>query len=156
MRATITTHHDAHEVRARPVVLDLGEGIGALVVHTDPDLLGTEVEISPSGHDGDRQHKEVLQRAIGGKTTTVLVYDSLPEGEYTLWVGDEPGPAASAWTAARSPSSTGAASPCLSRSSEGRRSEALAGRGLGARPAGDLRSRAAPARTARRRRARGP
>jgi hypothetical protein len=83
-------HHDAPEVRARPVVLDLGEGIGALVVHTDPDLLGLEVEISPSDRDRDRQHKEVLQRAIGAGTATVLVYDGLPEGEYTLWVDDEP------------------------------------------------------------------
>jgi hypothetical protein len=66
-------HHDAHQVRAQPVLLDLGDGIGALIVHTDPELLGAEVEISPSGEDGDRQHKEVLQRALGRTTATVLV-----------------------------------------------------------------------------------
>ncbi len=83
-------HHAPDEVRARPVVLDLGEGVGALIVHTDPELLGLEVEISPAGADGDRQHKEVLQRLLGPATVTVLVYDNLPEGEYTLWIDDVP------------------------------------------------------------------
>jgi hypothetical protein len=83
-------HHDAHEARSQPVVLDLGGGVGALIVHTDPGLLGVEVEISPSGDDGDRQHKGVLRRVIGRKTVTVLVYDNLAEGEYTLWVDGEP------------------------------------------------------------------
>ena len=82
-------HHDpAHEVRVQPVVLELGEGIGALIVHTDPALLGTEVEISPAGDDGDRQHKEVLRRALGAATVHVLVYNNLPEGDYTLWIDD--------------------------------------------------------------------
>jgi hypothetical protein len=80
-------HHEAAEVRARPVVLDLGGDLGALVVRTDSALLGVEVEISPSADDGHRQHKEVLQRTLGPAIATVLVYDRLPEGEYTLWVG---------------------------------------------------------------------
>jgi hypothetical protein len=83
-------HHDTHEVRAQPVVLDLGDGVGALIVHTPRELLGVEVEISPAGNDADRQHKEVLTRTMGSTTATVLVYDNLPEGDYTLWVDDEP------------------------------------------------------------------
>jgi hypothetical protein len=78
-------HHDAGEPRAQPVVLDLGEGIGALIVRTGPDLLGEEIEISPAGRDGDRQHKQVLLRAAGARTIPALVYDNLAEGEYTLW-----------------------------------------------------------------------
>jgi hypothetical protein len=81
-------HHVAADVRSQPVVLDLGDGIGALIVHTDPELLGVEVEISPAGADGNRQHKEVLQRTMGPSTVNVLVYDNLPEGTYTLWVDD--------------------------------------------------------------------
>ena len=83
-------HHDAHEVRAQPVVLDLGDGVGALIVHTDPELLGVEIEISPSGDDADRQHKEVLMRSMGRETATVLVYDNLAAGSYTLWLDGEP------------------------------------------------------------------
>ncbi len=81
-------HHDSAEIRSQPVVLELGDGIGALIVHTDPELLGVEVEISPAGADDDRQHKEVLRRAFGSTMVNVLVYDNLPEGRYTLWVGD--------------------------------------------------------------------
>jgi hypothetical protein len=81
-------HHDPADVRSQPVVLDLGDGIGALIVHTDPDLRGVEVEISPAGADCNRQHKEVLQRTMGPATVNVLVYDNLPEGEYTLWIDD--------------------------------------------------------------------
>src|SRR5207237_7221779 len=54
----------------------------------DPELLGVEVEISPAGADGNREHKEVLQRTTGPATVNVLVYDNLPEGQYTLWIGD--------------------------------------------------------------------
>ena len=37
----------------------------------------------------------------------MLVYDNLPEGDYTLWLEGEPGRAASTSPAAGSPSSTG-------------------------------------------------
>lgn len=83
-------HLDAAEIRTQPVVLDLGEGFGALIVHTAPDLLGVEVEISPVANDRERQHKEVLQRALGPTIANVLVYDNLEEGDYTLWLDDRP------------------------------------------------------------------
>jgi hypothetical protein len=78
-------HHEASEVRVQPVVLDLGEGIGALVVYTDPEFVGVEVEISPTGCDTERSHKQVLLRSAGSSTVAALVYDNLREGEYTLW-----------------------------------------------------------------------
>ena len=81
-------HHDVDDVRVKPVVLELGEGIGALVVYTDPELVGVEVEISLTGNDADRSHKQVLRRSVGGSTVAALVYDNLAEGEYTLWLDD--------------------------------------------------------------------
>lgn len=83
-------HHDVQTVRSQPVVLDLGDGIGALIVYTAPELLGAEIEISPAGDDGKRQHKQVLQRTIAGRVVNVLVYDNLAEGEYTLWRDETP------------------------------------------------------------------
>ena len=79
-------HHGTDEVRAQPVVLDLGGEIGALIVRTSPELLGVEVEISPAADDEARRHKQVLRRVLGPETATVLVYDNLPEGCYTLWL----------------------------------------------------------------------
>jgi hypothetical protein len=38
------------------VILDLGPGTGALVLHTPPGLDGQEIEISPSGGDPGRPH----------------------------------------------------------------------------------------------------
>jgi hypothetical protein len=81
-------HHDVEDVRAQPVVLDLGGEIGALIVRTSPELLGAEIEISPAGEDGNRQHKQVLRRLLGPETATVLVYDNLAEGHYTLWLDE--------------------------------------------------------------------
>ena len=81
-------HHDSTVTRAQPVVLELGDGIGALIVHTDPELLGIEVEISPADDDGARDHREVLRRRAGQRETCALVFDSLAEGAYTLWVDD--------------------------------------------------------------------
>jgi hypothetical protein len=79
-------HHDVAEVRARPVALDLGGDRGALIVYTDPELLGLEIEISPAADDADRQHKQVLRRSLGAGVSTCLVYDNLAEGAYTLWL----------------------------------------------------------------------
>jgi hypothetical protein len=76
----------ADQPHTQHVVLELGDGIGALIVHTDPALLGTEVEISRAGEDERRQHKEVLERVADGRSTYALVYDNLAEGDYTLWI----------------------------------------------------------------------
>ena len=70
------------------VVLDIGEDVGALIVHTDASMVGIEVEISATGHDEIRAHKEVLEREINGRPAPTLVYDALPAGSYTLWLDD--------------------------------------------------------------------
>jgi hypothetical protein len=50
-----------------PVVLDIGGGLGALIVHTDANMAGVEVEISAAGADGKRNHRDVLEREIDGR-----------------------------------------------------------------------------------------
>jgi hypothetical protein len=48
------------------------------------------VEISPSGRDAQRRHKQVLERLTGGRPAFTLVFDGLIAGTYTLWVDDQP------------------------------------------------------------------
>jgi hypothetical protein len=83
--------HERYADRVHPefVVLEIGEGLGALIVHTDPALHGVEIEISPAGQDDARQHKDVLERPLGGEPRFSAVFDQLPEGSYTLWVRGE-------------------------------------------------------------------
>jgi hypothetical protein len=77
---------------ARPhpehVVLEIGGELGALVVYTDPGLHGKEIEISRSGEDDRRSHKDVLERWRGTVPAFAAVFDRIAEGTYTLWVDD--------------------------------------------------------------------
>jgi hypothetical protein len=78
---------EAHAARRHPeyVVLDIGDDVGALIVHADAKLHGVEVEISPAGRDDDRSHKDVLERSIDGRAAYTAVFDQLVAGTYTLW-----------------------------------------------------------------------
>ena len=51
-------------------------------------MLGVEVEISATGHDDQRTHKDVLEREINGHPAYTAVFDKIREGSYTLWVDD--------------------------------------------------------------------
>ncbi len=72
------------------VAIDIGGEVGALIVHTDPEMHGIEIEISPAGEDGNRSHKQVLERKIDQRPAFTAVFDGLQAGRYTLWVDDEP------------------------------------------------------------------
>ena len=83
-------HHHSTDTRPEHVMLDLGPGVGALVLHTARDLHGAEIEISPAGDDDARTHKQVHERPAGGRPLYAAVFDRLPAGEYTLWLNDQP------------------------------------------------------------------
>ncbi|HEV2981545.1 MAG TPA: hypothetical protein VGX51_08950 [Solirubrobacteraceae bacterium] len=82
----------AHDYAARrhpeQVALDIGDTVGALIVHTTGGMHGVEIEISPSEDDARRSHKQVLEREIGGRAAFTAVFDKLAQGSYTLWVDD--------------------------------------------------------------------
>ena len=86
------SHNHDHSKDARPehVMLDLGPGVGALVLRTGADLHGMEIEISPAGCDGERSHKQVHERPVAGRPLYGAVFEALPAGEYTLWLDDRP------------------------------------------------------------------
>jgi hypothetical protein len=81
---------ESHSARRHPeaVILDIGQDIGALIVHTGADMHGVEVEISATGEDEQRSHKDVLEREINGRPAFTAVFDKVREGSYTLWVED--------------------------------------------------------------------
>jgi hypothetical protein len=81
-------HVEDYSSRKHPefIVLDIGDDVGALIVHTDPDMHGVEIEISPVGDDGRRSHKQVLERNIDHHPAFTAVFDGLAAGAYTLWV----------------------------------------------------------------------
>ena len=81
-----------HAGRPHPehVVLDLGGDVGALIVYADPELHGSEIEISRLDDDSRRSHKDVLERSLDGRPTYAAVFDLLNQGAYTLWVDDTP------------------------------------------------------------------
>jgi hypothetical protein len=71
-------------------MLDLGPGVGALVLRTCAELHGAEIEISPSGADDARSHKQVHERPAAGRPLYAAVFDRLPAGGYTLWLDGRP------------------------------------------------------------------
>jgi hypothetical protein len=81
-------HHHSKDARPEHVMLDVGPGVGALVLQTGADLHGVEIEISPVGHDHERSHKQVHERPVAGRPLYGAVFEALPAGEYTLWLDD--------------------------------------------------------------------
>ena len=85
-----TNPHHSTDPRPEHVLLDLGPGVGALVLRTGADLHGAEIEISPAGRDEERSHKQVHERPVAGRPLYGAVFDSLAAGKYTLWLDDQP------------------------------------------------------------------
>jgi len=85
----LTHEHPLEDYSARKhpefVVLEIGGNLGALVVHTDADMHGVEIEISPEHDHRRRSHKQVLERSINGRPAFTAVFDGLAAGAYALW-----------------------------------------------------------------------
>ena len=63
------------------VVLNLGAGVGALVLYTPAELDGAEIEISRDDAPGARRtHAQVRPRQLPGQTRYAAVYPDLATG----------------------------------------------------------------------------
>ena len=71
------------------VVLELGPGVGALVLLTPADLDGREIEISRDDPGARRTHSRVRPRHVPAGTRYAAVYPDLPAGPYTIWADEE-------------------------------------------------------------------
>ena len=83
------SHAGSPEVRLPPsgvgtVLLDIGDGVGALVVHAPATLCGVEIEIARRGETNAFVHTEVRERRLPEGTVYAGVFVELPEGDYTL------------------------------------------------------------------------
>src|SRR6266516_6938087 len=76
--------------RSGSVILDLGPGVGALVLHATPAMDGQEIEVSPLGvgTPAHRTHSLVRPRKTGSETQYAAVYPQLAAGDYTIWKDD--------------------------------------------------------------------
>lgn len=72
-----------------PVLLDIGDDVGALVVFGSAGLSGQEIEIRPRSREGPAtprraKHVSVLPRGSIHGTRFVAVFGGLPAGDYEL------------------------------------------------------------------------
>ena len=84
-------HHREAEFE-QGVMVDVGPGVGALVIYAGDGMRGQEIEISPAGHDSQRVHTDVLRRRSARGFMYAAVFGSLAEGVYRLWHESQPGP----------------------------------------------------------------
>jgi hypothetical protein len=68
------------------VVLDIGDGFGAVVIDTPPWLEGHEIEIRKVGAEWRGVHTAVRARLIPTGTQYAALFGSLAEGRYDLRV----------------------------------------------------------------------
>jgi hypothetical protein len=79
--------HERHSDRVHheSVVLDIGEDVGALIIYTEPELIGAEIEIGPRGKVDKRVHVEVLERRVNDRPVFAAVFFGLRAGDYDIW-----------------------------------------------------------------------
>ncbi|RAG85881.1 phospholipase [Streptacidiphilus pinicola] len=70
------------------VVLDIGAGTGALVIHARAEQDGLEIHVSPVNRPLHRTHAAVRPRHLPDGTSHAAVITPLPTGMYTVWDGD--------------------------------------------------------------------
>jgi hypothetical protein len=67
------------------VALDIGPGLGALVIYPDERFRGREIEISRVDGDGRKVHTGVHQRTSHTGSFLTAIFGSLPAAEYIVW-----------------------------------------------------------------------
>jgi hypothetical protein len=82
------SEHHVERVHSEDVVLDIGDGVGALILYTAKELSGQEIEVSPMDDDAKRMHTAIHERRVNGRTVFAGVYPELPEGKYRIWSED--------------------------------------------------------------------
>ncbi len=85
MSAGVHHHHTLDPSGQGTVVLNIGAGIGALVIYTPGNLHGHEIEVSPVEDASVRTHAAVRARYVRDGVLFSVVIDDLAEGRYVVW-----------------------------------------------------------------------
>lgn len=85
MSVGVHHHHTLAPSGQGTVVLNIGAGIGALIVHTPGGLHGHEIEVSPVEDPARRTHAAVRARYVRDGVLFSMVIDGLPGGRYVVW-----------------------------------------------------------------------
>jgi hypothetical protein len=74
------------------LVLDIGGDVGALVLYAKESLLGTEIDVTPTGQARSHHiHTMIRRRRSVDHDFVAGVFPELRQGEYTVWgVDGEP------------------------------------------------------------------
>jgi len=80
--AAPTTSDDA-------VVLDIGDGIGALILSTTEAVLGAEIEVSPMTDGARRTHTRIRRHRVNGNEVFAGVYPGLAAGTWRVYGVDD-------------------------------------------------------------------
>jgi hypothetical protein len=67
------------------VALDIGGGLGALIIAPSERFRDREIEISPVDGDGTRVHTGVHERGTAAGSELTAIFGSLRAGRYVIW-----------------------------------------------------------------------
>jgi hypothetical protein len=66
------------------VILDIGNDVGALVLHTSLEWLDHEIDLEPDDPTSPHTHSAVRERRSPGGSSYAAVYPQLREGDYAI------------------------------------------------------------------------
>jgi hypothetical protein len=76
------THEGVASAVTGAVLVDVGQGAGALVVHTRAQMLGARVDLVDA--TGTGSHVDVLERRGAGGSVAAAVFGSIAAGSYRV------------------------------------------------------------------------
>jgi len=75
----------AKRVHTEHALLDIGDGVGALIIYFRQELCGQQVDVSPKERTWQRTHTDVLERRVTDRSVFAALFLALPIGDYIIW-----------------------------------------------------------------------
>jgi hypothetical protein len=72
-------------VHTEHAVLDIGAGVGALIIYFRPELCGQQIDVSPKERVWQRTHTDILERRVSNRSLFAALFLALPSGDYIIW-----------------------------------------------------------------------